>query len=388
MTSPETDRPEAATPGQTSTDVPSLPAPAGQSKPGGGSPRFYARVQADQVRLMPISELVTREPFKRLWATEKKPDNCSHIDLHNHMKSHGFGEAFPIVAWPHQTWGNVVVDGHTRLERAGCLGITEVPVVLMHFRDQQQALEFAFHVQKSRRNITPAAILRCVKLQGSRGRGRPSGNTAAAAISAPPTDAETARALGVSTDTVQRARTVAKHGTLRIQQAVEDGKLSIAAAYEQTQQQRRSASHPATAPTTPPAPEPAQVPGAPPTPPQEPWDGLDTAPEGPVGRGSENGELPCPFCGSQDLIYYCRSIRCKACHASGPKSEGRRWAGTLWNKALRRPANTKPGDFQGQLEITARTRPKADWPAIATAMEKAAAQLRAEATAEGGPAGA
>jgi phage N-6-adenine-methyltransferase len=192
---------------------------------------------------VPIESLSVRAPFRNLWEPEDE-GSPKVAAIAKDMTFRGFDPAFPIVVWRHR-YGHAdettVIDGHTRLAAARSLGLSKVPVVDIGFMGHHQAIDYAIHCQRDRRSITPAAILRCVKAIDKRRRGRPAKNTATAAFSAPQTTAQTAASLGVSGDTVQRARVIAEHGSPDVQEAVESGGLSIAGAYEAVQAERRQA---------------------------------------------------------------------------------------------------------------------------------------------------
>jgi hypothetical protein len=73
--------------------------------------------------------------------------------------------------------GLVVVDGHTRRLGALACGLTEVPVCFHDFATEEDALRYAIHNQKHRRNLTSADLMRCIEavdkrhspLRGQRG---------------------------------------------------------------------------------------------------------------------------------------------------------------------------------------------------------------------------
>ena len=61
-----------------------------------------------------------------------------------------------------------VVDGHTRLKAALQIGLSKVPIMLKHFSDEEEALEYAIHCQSDRRNLTDAELLNCISLIDSK----------------------------------------------------------------------------------------------------------------------------------------------------------------------------------------------------------------------------
>jgi ParB family chromosome partitioning protein len=54
---------------------------------------------------------------------------------------------------------NIVIDGHTRLIAAKNIGMNDIPVALTDFKDEEEALEYAIHNQRDRRNMSDADLL-------------------------------------------------------------------------------------------------------------------------------------------------------------------------------------------------------------------------------------
>ena len=101
---------------------------------------------------MTTEQIATRSPFKDLFSINLATLKAIESD----MKQYGYDESAPIVLWRE---GNVVIDGHTRLQAARNIGLKEVNVCLGDF-DEQTALEYAIHNQRDRRNLTDAEIFR------------------------------------------------------------------------------------------------------------------------------------------------------------------------------------------------------------------------------------
>jgi ParB family chromosome partitioning protein len=162
------------------------------------------------------------------------------------MKADGYDQAFPIVAW-----NGVVVDGHTRLRSARAAGLDRVPVVYRQFESESEALEYAIACQRNRRNLTDAELVRCVAELGKRQRGGAAGtNPQDCGLLTPPSAAQVAETLGVSTRKVEQIHTIADHATPEIKTALDSGDLSVNAAYKATQEARKEP----TAPVRPPEP--------------------------------------------------------------------------------------------------------------------------------------
>jgi ParB-like chromosome segregation protein Spo0J len=65
------------------------------------------------------------------------------------MEKNGFDNFKPI-----DVWQGIVIDGNSRFKAAIMAGIKEVAVYEHNFRNQEEALEYAIHNQRGRRNIT------------------------------------------------------------------------------------------------------------------------------------------------------------------------------------------------------------------------------------------
>ena len=74
------------------------------------------------------------------------------------MRQHGYDGAHPIAVW-----GDIPIDGNTRLKAAQQAGLTHVPVIYRSFASEEEALKYAIHCQRDRRNLTDADILRLVE---------------------------------------------------------------------------------------------------------------------------------------------------------------------------------------------------------------------------------
>jgi hypothetical protein len=73
------------------------------------------------------------------------------------MEKNGFDNFKPI-----DVWQGIVIDGNSRFKAAIMAGIKEVAVYEHNFRNQEEALEYAIHNQRDRRNITDAEIYKHV----------------------------------------------------------------------------------------------------------------------------------------------------------------------------------------------------------------------------------
>jgi len=95
------------------------------------------------------SELRSEKPFAGLFPSTPDVRNAIKAD----MEKRGYDEAFPVIAW-----NDVVVDGNTRASVADELGL-DVLVSDREFDTVADALDYAVHCQKDRRNMTSAAFV-------------------------------------------------------------------------------------------------------------------------------------------------------------------------------------------------------------------------------------
>ncbi len=194
--------------------------------------------------LILTDKIKTRSPFKDLFTI--KSSTLSAIT--KSMKKDGFNEAEPLVYWHVKNVGNVLVDGHTRLEAAKQAGLGGVHAIGMDFDNELKAVEYAISRQKNRRNLTDAEMISCLseldKLRSSNmGRGDKVASHGATLDKGKSADA-TAKALGTSRSKVEKARTIQDHADEETVQAVKDGDMSINKAYNETQAKRKEEAEP------------------------------------------------------------------------------------------------------------------------------------------------
>ena len=168
-------------------------------------------------------DISVRTPFNKLF--DIKPEVLSAVI--KSMETTGYDFAFPIV-----TWEDVCIDGHTRLIAAKTLGIKEVPVENKSFADEKEALEYAVHNQRDRRNLSDAELFRIIsafdepvpKKEAAKEGGRSRTKKQKTELSVK----STAEKLKVPQRKVQDVRTVLSDETAT--KEVETGKKTIAKA--------------------------------------------------------------------------------------------------------------------------------------------------------------
>ncbi|MGQ9688863.1 MAG: hypothetical protein ACUVXF_08780 [Desulfobaccales bacterium] len=110
------------------------------------------------------------------------------------------------------------------------MGIPEVQVHYKSFEREDEARAYAIHLQKNRRNLTDAEIIRCIEaLDRRKQAGRPSEKLASsdANFKKGKSAQETAKVVGVSQIKVERARTVLAQAPEEVKEAVKAGEMSI-----------------------------------------------------------------------------------------------------------------------------------------------------------------
>jgi len=106
--------------------------------------------------MMKISDLKTEKPFKGLFLM----DGNHLVAIQRDMETNGYDPSQMITIWQGK---NIVVDGHTRLIAARQAGIIDVPVYEHPFEDENEAIAYAIHRQRDRRNLSDVHILHLVE---------------------------------------------------------------------------------------------------------------------------------------------------------------------------------------------------------------------------------
>jgi len=180
---------------------------------------------------MSIHDIQVTEPFSTLF-----PVHHHTLDaITENMKSSGFDDAFPIIIWEDK---NIIVDGHTRLSAASRIKIGEVPVLLKKFKSQDEAILYAFHLQRNRRNLADEDILRCLQVLDTLDPELEEELNGDILTQKEKTEIR-AQELGTSKHKIDQARTLIKHGSPDIMDSVSKGEKSIGKAYQDVQNHRR-----------------------------------------------------------------------------------------------------------------------------------------------------
>ena len=181
--------------------------------------------------MVPIENINLKDEFKNLF-----PLNGNMVDtITENILSGTYDKSQPIHVWKE---GMILVDGHHRFAAAKKAGLKEIPVFYHYFKDLEEALAYAIKLQTDRRNLSDAELLKILQtLDQLKQVGRialdsdkkSSGKSAEI----------TAQKIGVSRSKVEKARTVQNKASEEIKKAVEDGEMSINAAYNIVQNESK-----------------------------------------------------------------------------------------------------------------------------------------------------
>ena len=185
------------------------------------------------------NRIKTRTPLNSLF-----PVDGSMVDkIAWHMQANGYDVSQPIVLWDLTEQENskhalYVVDGHTRLLAAKKAKLSPVYVAKMKFKDNDEALQYAIHNQRDRRNLTDADLFRCIEAVDKRKQKGERTDLASSGAMSGKSAGETAKIVGTSKTKVERARSVLDHADKRTKEEVLKGEKSIHKAYTETQEKR------------------------------------------------------------------------------------------------------------------------------------------------------
>lgn len=205
---------------------------------------------------MNINSIKTAETFESLFPIDNKILNA----VCDHMEDNGYDESQPIVLWQGK---NIVIDGHTRLLTAQTVGIENVPVYSINFACEDEALKYAIHIQRDRRNLEDKDLIRLIAEVDKRketardesgkfsavGASEPAGKSDEAKSKGASETIDrsadvTAEIVGTSSTKVKKARTVIDHADEETKQEVATGDKTINRAYQETQDKRTDKKQP------------------------------------------------------------------------------------------------------------------------------------------------
>jgi len=192
-----------------------------------------------------ISDLIRVHPFNDLFPIDPKIKAA----IKEHIETFSYDDGKPVDVWQEKM---IVLDGNTRIEAATEAGMVELPVHYHSFRNEGEALEYAIHNQRDRRNFTDADIYRCVKAVDEvkqRGGDRKSQTYQESKASSEAIEkskkeeksaSKTAKTTGVSRVKVEKVRTIDKIADPETRKEVEEGKKTINKAYQETIEKKKA----------------------------------------------------------------------------------------------------------------------------------------------------
>ena len=180
-----------------------------------------------------LEDIEKAEPFASLFDIRDETLEAIKAD----MKAQGFDPSKPVNVWRTAEGKRILIDGYTRVRAAEELGLLSITAYEKTFKDEAEALAYAIHTQKDRRNLTGAEILRLVEyidkpIKGFKGSS-PLAQSATNGEKPIKTAQITAEAVGTSTRTVEAVRTIladpeeaaaVRSGAKSINQAAKDAR--------------------------------------------------------------------------------------------------------------------------------------------------------------------
>jgi len=183
-----------------------------------------------------LDQLTKAEPFASLFSIKAEVFEAIKAD----MTVNGFDPSKPVNVWKKPDGIRILIDGYTRVRAAEELDLFRVTAYEKTFDSEDEALAYAIHTQRDRRNLSDAELLRLIELvdRPQVGFNTPVAPIGATEAKASKTAAITADAIGISARKVERARKVlsdpeeaaaVRRGEKTIHQAAESAKTKRAA---------------------------------------------------------------------------------------------------------------------------------------------------------------
>jgi len=153
-----------------------------------------------------LDQLTKAEPFSSLFTIKPEVFEAIKAD----MAANGFDPSKPVNVWRKYDGTRILIDGYTRVRAAEELSLLRVTAYEKTFATEAEALAYAIHTQKDRRNLSDAELLRIIELvdQPQEGFRSPIAPIGAIEAKSAKTAAITADAIGISARKVERARAV------------------------------------------------------------------------------------------------------------------------------------------------------------------------------------
>lgn len=180
---------------------------------------------------VPVNEITTDPTFKSLL-----PINQTDLEeITKNIREHGFEKTKAVCVWKEK---GILIDGYTRLTAAKTAGLLEIYKYEKSFETEEDALQYAVEQQLNRRNLNDAGkIILIEKLDNLKKAGRP-GNEETAEEKGKSAE-KLAKAIGTSTRSVERTRSVLKNGDEELISKVKSGEVSINKAAEEIKKKKK-----------------------------------------------------------------------------------------------------------------------------------------------------
>lgn len=98
------------------------------------------------------ADIKTAEPFESLFAIKEEVYSAIAAS----MKESGYDDMQPVIVWQEK---GILIDGHTRRKAAIEADIAQIPYIEKSFVSEEAALDYMYHIQFSRRNITDSELV-------------------------------------------------------------------------------------------------------------------------------------------------------------------------------------------------------------------------------------
>ena len=107
-----------------------------------------------------LDQITKAEPFASLFTIKPEVFEAIKAD----MQANGFDPSKPVNVWKKPDGTRVLIDGYTRVRAAEELGLLRVTAYEKTFASEAEALAYAIHTQRDRRNLSDAELLRLIEL--------------------------------------------------------------------------------------------------------------------------------------------------------------------------------------------------------------------------------
>ena len=177
---------------------------------------------AIKIVMMNLDKLSFDEEFKGMFTQEEEKVNR----IAENMKANGFDVSQPIIITP----DGKILDGNSRFLACKIAGITEVPVIIKEFQSKDEALDYEYHLQFDRRNMSDAEIYSAY--QRIVAKRNPDGTKAK-------TDVEIAAELNISPRQIGKIKEVERKASPEVLESFKNGEISLNKAYNQMKEETK-----------------------------------------------------------------------------------------------------------------------------------------------------